>query len=68
MKDKKSRGLDELIPKESAGEVLSKSEVRMVLDKLDKLLGKLPDEDIEKFAKSKEYETYVKLLKSYDIK
>ncbi len=68
MVEEKVKGLDALIPRESTGETLSKGEVRRILKVLDNLLGKLDDEDIEKFAKSKDYNLYVKLLKSYKIK
>ncbi len=68
MKKERLDGLDTLIPSESEGETLSKSEVKLVLTSLNRLLGRLPDEELEEFAKSKEYELYVKLLKSHDVK
>ncbi|MFH1403723.1 MAG: hypothetical protein ABIH11_05580 [Candidatus Altiarchaeota archaeon] len=67
-KDNESRGLDSLIPRESKGEKLGRGEIQKVLSILDELLGRLPDEEVEEFAKSKEYELYVKLLESYNVR
>jgi hypothetical protein len=42
-------------------------ETRRILMLLDKFLEKLPEEDINKFAKSDEYLLYEKVLKRYNI-
>ena len=42
-------------------------DVRAVLKTLDELLGKLPDEEIKKFAKSKDFESYEKVLHTYGL-
>ncbi|MFC2163270.1 hypothetical protein ACFLRF_06270 [Candidatus Altiarchaeota archaeon] len=67
MKEKGYKGLDALIPRQCKGEKLGRTEVRKVLLRLDALLGRLPDKEIEEFAKSRDYDAYVKLLESYDI-
>ena len=41
---------------------------RKGLEITDNLLGKLPDEVIDEFVKSKDYELYEKVIKKYKIK
>lgn len=43
-------------------------DVRKVLGIIDELLSKLPDEEIEKFAKSEAAKIYEKVMKKYGIK
>ncbi len=38
------------------------------LKEIDSLLGKLSDKEIEKFSKSKEFNTYKKMMDEYKIK
>ncbi|MEM3396114.1 MAG: hypothetical protein QW620_00985 [Thermoplasmata archaeon] len=45
----------------------SEAETKRLLIVLDELLGELPDETIEKFAKSPDYRLYEKVLKMYGI-
>ncbi|TLZ69770.1 MAG: hypothetical protein E6K10_09980 [Methanobacteriota archaeon] len=42
-------------------------EVKAVLRFLDELLGKLPEEEVKKFAKSKEFEAYEKVLDAHGL-
>jgi len=43
-------------------------EVRAVLKIIDDLLGKLPQDIIEKFSKTKDYELYYMVLERYGLK
>ncbi|MEM3494020.1 MAG: hypothetical protein QXD15_06665, partial [Thermoplasmata archaeon] len=45
----------------------SESETKKLLIVLDELLGQLPDDVIEKFAKSPDYKLYEKVLRMYGI-
>ena len=42
-------------------------EVKAVLRIMDKLLRKLPEEEIEKFSKTKDYELYRRVLDRYGV-
>jgi len=44
------------------------SDIKIVLQALDGLLGKLPAEEVEKFSKTKYAELYKKLLEKYGVK
>ena len=41
--------------------------MKAVLRFLDELLGKLPEEEVKKFAKSKEFEAYEKVLDAHGL-
>ena len=43
-------------------------EIRKVLEITDNLLGKLPEEIIDEFVKSKDFELYEKIIRKYKIK
>ena len=45
----------------------SQEDVKAVLKTLDELLGKLPKEEIKKFAKSKDFQAYEKLFDAYGL-
>lgn len=71
------RGLDALIPPKAAESVLAEAvskvdaasdeELRRVFALIDDLLGKLPDNVIEEFSKSKDFELYDRILKKYGL-
>ncbi len=46
---------------------LVNKDVKKVLNIMDNLLEKLPEEEIEKFAKSKDFELYQKILTKFGI-
>ena len=43
-------------------------EIKKVLEITDNLLGKLPEEIIDEFVKSKDFELYEKIIRKYKIK
>jgi len=43
-------------------------EIKAVLRIMDELLGKLPQEEIERFSKSHDYELYYMVLERYGLK
>jgi len=59
---KENRGLDALIPERSEDNELTGEEMRALLKALDILLGKLSQEDVEAFSKTKEFELYERLM------
>lgn len=69
----KDRILNELIEKQRAAkEADAKKSVvdadaKKVLKVVDSLLGKLPDKVVNRFAKSKDFELYKKVLKKYGV-
>ena len=66
MDDGKQTGLDKLIPaKKVSGTDLTAEEMEEVMKALDDLLGKLPEETINEFSKSKEFDLYKKLMSRY---
>lgn len=46
----------------------SSSEIKAVLQIADELLGKLPQADVAKFSKSKDFELYERVLKKHKVK
>ncbi|MBS3124240.1 hypothetical protein J4437_06435 [Candidatus Woesearchaeota archaeon] len=48
--------------------VRSAQEMKPALKTIDELLGKLPAEEIDDFAKSKEFTTYKKIMNKYGVK
>jgi hypothetical protein len=57
----------EKVEKESAELKELQDEIKEVMKVIDDLLGKLPEDEIENFAKSKEYERYENLLKKLSL-
>ena len=51
--------------KELSGEL--KSEIKSVLSYMDQLLENLPEDKIEEFAKSEQFDTYKKLFKKLGL-
>ncbi len=56
-----------LIEQEKKKVDLVNKDVKKTLSIMDDLLGKLPEEEIEKFAKSKDFELYQKVLTKFEI-
>ena len=56
-----------LIEQEKKKIDLVNKDVKKALSIMDDLLGKLPEEEIEKFAKSKDFELYQKVLTKFEI-
>ena len=44
-----------------------REDIKALLKVLDELLEKLPDEEIRKFAKSKDFASYEKVLETYGL-
>ena len=57
----------DLIEKEKKKIDLVNRDVKEVLRVMDNLLEKLPEEEIEKFAKSKEFHKYERVLTRFDV-
>jgi chromosome segregation ATPase len=43
-------------------------ELKLLLKKIDNLLGRLPKKEIEKFSRSKDFEFYKKVMHDYGVK
>ena len=56
-----------LIENEKKKVDLVNKDVKKILSVMDDLLGKLSEEEIEKFAKSKDFGLYQKILTKFDI-
>jgi hypothetical protein len=69
-KDSESGMQDYIIDKKEVDKEnpLLDEDIKNVLEITDNLLGKLPDEVIDEFVKSKDYELYEKVIKKYKIK
>jgi hypothetical protein len=69
-KDSKSGMQDYIIDKKEVEKEnpLLDEDIKNVLEITDNLLEKLPDEVIDEFVKSKDYELYEKVIKKYKIK
>ena len=65
--DHAEKNIYDLIEKEKNKIDLVNKDVKKVLSIMDDLLGKLPEEDIEKFSKSRDFELYQKTLTKFNI-
>ncbi|MAG47600.1 hypothetical protein CL617_03265 [archaeon] len=59
--------VNKLIEREKKKVDLVNKDVKKVLEKMDELLGNLPEEEIEKFSKSKDFHLYEKVLTKFEI-
>ena len=63
---KGGRGLDAMIPRKgSQDEPLTAEEMRKLVDRMDEMLGMLPEKVIEEFSKSEEFRLYERLIRKY---
>ncbi|MDO8564294.1 MAG: hypothetical protein Q7R87_04755 [Nanoarchaeota archaeon] len=67
-KDKKAREHHASLKNESEIPIESKQDIKKVLRTVDELLGKLPEEEINKFAETNEAKNYKEILKKYGVK
>ena len=67
-KDKKAREHHAILKNESEIPIESKKDIKRVLKTVDELLGKLPEKEISKFAKTDEAKNYKEILKKYGVK
>ncbi len=60
--------MHELTRRVEKSELVSEEDLKKFLKMVDTMMEKLPDEEINKFILTKEYQTYKKVLQKYNIK